>query len=481
MTSESPTELVEKYGAYGHGEPTGDHRVVLDSTLLPDIARASNIRVFQRAQLLEDFLRTFKDECAIAAALHQPVLLMVFGHGDPRTYGVAIGGAGIPQEAPRLRIRQILACLRGINESLTMLLTSCYSGGWVLQPELNISALTAAGPETVSESWKPSISGRLHGSIYASAVRLAFTKMEDEKATQIHPNPSGVDFNDERLSSTYAELTNVIHKTLLYDVDRLGDRHNIQFAAQDDEWEFEWRKRSGIPLATFQSRWNQLPALAAQEGHIRAPGQIGGLSMGALSLSESEVTDIQGPHGLHRKLNKDQSISAIKDMATGYLNSFPGANNAADNNICHSSARSLLAGKKIRTWELEALQGALKYRIDTAKLASEYKDLLGLAFTDCETFNVESWQDTAVIEYQASQAANTKWNAFKNYRSMISNAGIFDPPVSKAGWEYRKPHEYLAIVCVELGLNTAGVKNAIDTMLAGKLAEANLDFDRLQS
>ena len=32
-------------------------------------------------------LRASKEECRIAAGLHQPLFLMIFGHGDPKMYG----------------------------------------------------------------------------------------------------------------------------------------------------------------------------------------------------------------------------------------------------------------------------------------------------------------------------------------------------------------------------------------------------------
>lgn len=75
--------------------------------------------------------------------------------------------------------------------------------GRVLQPNLDISALKAA---SVSGSWPSSLRGRSHGSVYATAVREALVKMEDEKITQRHPAPSG-DVPDEAIhSSSYAEL-----------------------------------------------------------------------------------------------------------------------------------------------------------------------------------------------------------------------------------------------------------------------------------
>ena len=445
----------------------------MDDTLLPGVINSGNIRVFQRAQLLQDFLRTFKDECAMAAALDQPVLLMIFGHGDPKTYGVAIGGAGSPRDAPRLRAHHLVASLRGINVSLTMLLTSCYSGGWVLQPELNISALTAAGSEQMSEAWAPSLGGRSHGSIFATAVRLAFTKLEDERATQVHPHPSGEEIDDERLSTTYAELARTIHSTLLYDVDRLGNRHYIQFAAQNDEWALEWRKRSGVPLAQFQAQWDKLPSMAAQKGEGRGYGRTGGMGLGSSSFSEEEPHDIAGPYGHHRKLNKNQSIHAIRDMAYGYLSSFPGRDGGADNLVLHRAASLALDGKKLETWELEGLQPALKYRLDSIKLASEYKDILELNFADCEDFDYGSWEETAILERKDPSARSFKYDLYAKYRKIIDDADVFDPPAREAGWTYTKPYEYLAVACLESGFDTDKVKGAVATLLAGRGLKCN--------
>lgn len=75
--------------------------------------------------------------------------------------------------------------------------------------------------------------------------------MEDQRATQAHPHAIGTIEEDLDESSTFAELTSVIHDTLLYDVDLDGSRHGIRFAAQDDRWAQEWRQRSGIQLGEF--------------------------------------------------------------------------------------------------------------------------------------------------------------------------------------------------------------------------------------
>lgn len=65
-------------------------------------------------------------------------------------------------------------------------------------------------------------------------VRKAFIKMEDENVTQFHRHPSGQKLAGEMQSSSYVELTRVIHSTLLNDVDGFGNRYEIQFSAKDE-------------------------------------------------------------------------------------------------------------------------------------------------------------------------------------------------------------------------------------------------------
>ncbi|KAG7006444.1 hypothetical protein G7Y79_00014g036190 [Physcia stellaris] len=216
---------------------------------------------------------------------------------------------------------------------------------------------------------------------------------------------------------------------------------------------------------------------AAQEGAGRGPSKTGNLNMGFPSLSkgEGEETDVQNPYGLHRKLNKGQSISVITDMAMSYLHSLPGSPNAADNKRCHDDATKLVQGEKakIGTYHLHMLQAALRYRLAVMKLASEYKDLLGLSYPDCDAFDVESWRDVTSTEDRTSspRQSNTMWKKFNQYLTLIVEATIFDTPASRAGWYYRKPQEYLAIAFVESGLGVDDVKKAIQRILIVKTAQ----------
>ena len=58
----------------------------------------------------------------------------------------------------------------------------------MLQPELNISAFTAAGPRNKSRGWDTSLGGRSHGSLYATAVRVKMVRNEPTNAMTISPS-----------------------------------------------------------------------------------------------------------------------------------------------------------------------------------------------------------------------------------------------------------------------------------------------------
>lgn len=382
---------------------------------------------------------------------------MIFGHVDPVTYGAAIGGRGRPTEAPRLRIHHIAASLRSMDVDVTMLLTSCYSGGWVLQPQLNISALTGW-------SWPSSLKGRSHGSVYATAVREALIKMEDERATQQHPAPGGHVPEEAIHSSTYAELARVIHFTLLNDAYRLGSRHGIQFSAKDDVWEFEWRKRSGIPLAAFQSRWEALPRMPAQLGLSLRQSKAGG---GLGTASSSATANTTNTHCFSDRFNDYQANSAIKDLAYGYLNSFPPPDNSAPDRESNLAARSVLEGAIISKHALNDLHATLAYRLGLMSLATAYKNLIGLEFRDCENFDFESWQDSLLRSAGTSAEARDRWQKFGDYSDLINRAPVFDPPTAQQGWDYNKPNDYLAASFAESDLTPDQVKESIHKIISG--------------
>ena len=75
---------------------------------------------------------------------------------------------------------------------------------------------------------------------------MALIKMEDPRATQNQSYPlenvNEAEVIDRSPSHSYAERSRAIFQTLQKDVDKYD--HHINFSAQDDVWEREWRHRS---------------------------------------------------------------------------------------------------------------------------------------------------------------------------------------------------------------------------------------------
>lgn len=66
----------------------------------------------------------------------------------------------------------------GCISQISLLIISCFSGGWAMAPSLNVSVMTATLDEK-SINWRKSKSvGRFCGSIYATVVLQALLKME---------------------------------------------------------------------------------------------------------------------------------------------------------------------------------------------------------------------------------------------------------------------------------------------------------------
>lgn len=77
---------------------------------------------------------------------------------------------------------------------------------------------------------------------------------EDESTTQFDPHPSGRELVEEQRSSlSYAELTDAYHSTLLKDVDRLGEGHNMHFLCLKTTCvgAKNGRPRSGFPFKSL--------------------------------------------------------------------------------------------------------------------------------------------------------------------------------------------------------------------------------------
>ncbi|KAI9760854.1 MAG: hypothetical protein M1840_002187 [Geoglossum simile] len=445
--------------------------------MLPAILSPGNIRVVPPKLLLERFLATVRSECIIAREQMQSVFLLIFGHGTKSTYGIAIGGEGDVGNAPLLSINSLKQAV-GSKVGVGMLLTSCYSGGWVIQPQLNVTTMTAAGPKKQSESWsKSESSGRASGSIYASAVIRALFKMEHPLATQFQDSPSSEFLQRPETSSSSAEFARIIYRTLLDDVDSLGQCHGIRFSAQDDTWEMEWRPRSGIPLNKFKERWEMLrsiPVDTADPRTNRTPH-------GEESRPLGDQAGIQLSEGLRGSMVIRGIDRVTQMMAYHYLNSFPG-NYHHGGNYAHGRIRDFLAGKG--SYGAESLHPILAYRLSSMELATDYKDYLSLTFPDCNSYDHEAWLGDLCLECRQQgppgQAARERLRYYEDVQSRVGDSQIFDPALPDQGLSYSKPDNYLAVAMCSSNLSLLQVAEALaklQTLKAVKMAKL---FDKVE-
>ena len=425
----------------------------MDRNSLPQLEAENNILQFSRATLLEDYLRTLRDECKAAALFDQPVLLIVLGHGATN-HGVAIGGASHMASPPRLAFRHIESALRGLDLNVTLLITSCYSGGWLYRPELNITGAAAAGPTVMSLAHTLSRSGRAHGGLWTTAVTKAFCQFEDERMTQLQPEPSESQIDHEAQSSTWARLSEAIFKTIVSEGPGImGTEHHVSFAAQDDAWENEWRKRSGIPLMQYSARWLALPLLPYTESASRS-NPTGALGLGSLSLDLGEMPP--PIYGCKQNLTRRQARAIVIDLCKNYMSSFPGPDNNPSNMQLHGQVKNLLAGVKLNATATYNVQERLNYRMEVMAKATEYAGALSLTFEACHTIDLEAWMNETFADPGKGKGRlkdSDQYNRYERLRSKISTSGTFPPQPLSQMYPYQKPIDYLAAALFSSGMS----------------------------
>lgn len=445
--------------------------------MLDDLEKCGNIRIINSMQLLERFLSTLKDEIKNAAEHNQPVLVLVFGHGDSDDHGVAIGG-DFQRNAPRLVMGEFEKCLRK-DVDVTLMITSCYSGGWVTKPRVrpfqpslpfNISGMTAASAEQLSWAWatSQSIGKRAGGSIFATAVMNALMATSQKTPGFAHmceAFDSVVKETDDgesiRCEPTYISLAKSVYEAMR-DLDpgfTFEQRHGITFAAKDDNWDIAWRRRTGFPLVNYQSRWEMLRS---------AP-------------SGPEISLFEGAKQL---TGGDPKLNILRERAFVYMNTFPGADNSGNNIVLHALLRSLLQGDdNFDDMTLDYMDSALDYRDFLVNLATDFAQMADLNLGDARKFDVEGWLQKKVAERKqtdlnVSATAREQLDKYLKIRNLIVSKKLFGIPLAQTqGPAYERPKEYLAIAFAMTNLSFEEVEDRVNKLHQRKSPSRNSFFD----
>lgn len=414
LTCLEPQYLVKKYGEYAHGDPRMERRIVLEQSLIDKFGLFGNIRVVPKEHLLERFVKTVEEQAQIAKRQRNgSLMILIFGHGDHDSKGVHIGG-NIPFSRSSLlsidRVKQAIP--RGVN--VTLLLTSCFSGAWLVFPNvhyrksLNVTGIAASGPNEQTRSWSLSESvERACGSSIASGILNQLIKIESNEDSD----------DDPRSHPTYISLATSIYD-MATSMDTFFADQNVHFSAQDDDWESHWRKRTGIPLVRFRSRWEDLRKISS--GNVRMVGEAG------RSISTRRVGSLE---------------IDINRFAESYFEAKPGRDNLGTNVSVHGAIARYRRGDLEQAGTLQSLLEVIIYRLNMMKDADEYIAAMGFSVPSCHGF------DMAASDYQSNPQKRASWNAALNHLRRVQ---LFPPFMESGEWPmFAKPREYVALVLAE--------------------------------
>jgi hypothetical protein len=348
---------------------------------------------------------------------------------------------------------------------ITLYLTSCYSGGWVVYPQLGgsdktttmLSVLAATEKGLKSESWpSSSMSGRLRGGYFTTSF--------------VHELTAVTENSDKRTFREFTDGLTSIHQNVI-DVRDLSWVQLPTFAAQDDDWEANWHRRTGITLDEFRRKYDALRDVSCED-----PNPL-------LNPSDARDLDFHSPEYLawkQRHPEVDDFSSAVSIARSGgsrnlllrrvqycsriYLSSNPGPDNRAGNTGLHSRAKQCIrnaTGYELPIEELQRLYKGLVYRAQIQELANMYKREMHLSFFEMEKFKLHEWE--SVHNSYASWAFADR---------LVTKANLFPPGNTRIGNKWDKPEIFLAAALTCSGLTEAEMEKCVRAALRCELTAA---------
>ncbi|KGO66075.1 hypothetical protein PITC_056090 [Penicillium italicum] len=312
ITAADPSKLVEKYGAYLHGNPYEDRKVCLDQDML-DQQQITPVTIVRSSEMIERVRLEAKWASELAKRHEAPLLLLFFCHGLPNHH-LLLNDGNSNKGLSILNLKGVLE--PGVR--VTLLSTACYSGGWATTPELNHTAMTAAGEEDnsdtgTSNAWGMSHSvGRSCGSVFVSTLletlSSATSPLLEEPGVDTSPSDTQQSLQPDNPNNlqtlSYNSFCNSVWSTCEDRITRLWSFQKFKFSAQDDAWEYSWTGRTGIPLTHFRNRWDGLKSYPYH--------------------GPSDIRDLRNPHPknttfLEQDPNKTASGNQVIDEMTGHI------------------------------------------------------------------------------------------------------------------------------------------------------------------
>lgn len=477
-------DLVKKHVHYLHGNPYKQRKVVLDADILGKAQNGPHsVQRVKPCNLRSTFRASVKNECKAAQACKENVFILMFGHGDKKTYGIQLGQGSV------FKPKEFQNITKGVSTKVTLLTTQCYGGGWSCSPLINLSTLTAAGPKDLSLSWRFSGStGRACGSMFTTAIigKLTEDPRTGKQLVDSDDDDEGDDEVTDEQEESYAEFSRSVYDALLRNFDRRGYEHNITFSAQDDAWSMSWRERTGIPRHSFKERWDRLENWAAdstlhpgdpqnRDPHTTDEQRAEYVKLRDLEMKKGKqkIREVEGSShfdatgstpgkrstsGLYGG-RLDGLISTVSSLAPEYLNSHRGHDESGDDGALHNTLRRILSGQEREQSKVERALRAVTYRMDQMSAADRYLEIMEVAAPDglhcCE---LDSRKVIHAVPYEK----------YETIERLIFDRDkvLFPYPTFEQGRPFYKGNLYLIAAFHNAGISIDLVTRKLDALTA---------------
>ena len=433
LTAADPSRLLEKYGNYLHGHPRCDRKVVLNQEILQ--SEITPVTIIEPAKMIESFLNEVAEASSRAKRNGCPLLLMLFCHGV-ENHHLLLNNNDIKRGLSITRLRGVLES--GI--AVTLFSTSCFSGGWAMTRDLNITAMAAAECDKVSTSWRLSDSvKRACGGVFSGHTIEALTKITTPLLPQDYgPEGPPADEDDSlqpsEANEVQTETYNEFCRAVVTAIDTDTDWHSalftqFTFSAQDDQWEYSWSRRSGLPLARFKERWHQLPVYPATSPMAITEG---------ICFTGGAVINDMTCHLLHAR---------VKSMASLFYNICDADWVKGQDVGLGGAIHSYLQGTPTKYSEAE-IAGIIRFRWMTSRLIDSFIEDHGLTAPSgqiCILWNMEEHEIAMRKKHGARE-----WSGRRRtiWADLLRGDGLIRPSANQ-GPPFYRPLQYVVAVITE--------------------------------
>jgi hypothetical protein len=246
LSAVSPTDLLRRYGSFFHGNPYKPRHAVLTDTLLNE-GKITEPTVLPRGSIREGVLSYLATLSELSHQTDSPLLILVFGHRQDEDKSIII-----EYDFHRLTKGEIITDQLTIEDlrratsqakHVSLISTACFSGGWTVIPDLNVTIAADASAEIASLSWlSSSNSGRRHGSIFASSALCFLT------------DQTGLTEDMPTFNSMYSLMVDNLSTCFK----RFPETHEFTFSAYNNDDGGVFPSFSALPARDFEAHWNAL-------------------------------------------------------------------------------------------------------------------------------------------------------------------------------------------------------------------------------